>query len=92
MSWVHNIYRSVVGSIMFAMICTRWDITYVVRVIGWFMTNPDGEHWDGIKRIIKCIDGTSCGELCFGGSIMIYCQIYVDSIFLGNLDPRKTTS
>lgn len=81
MSWVHNIYRSVVGSIMFAMICTRWDITYVVRVIGWFMTNPDGEHWEGIKRIIKCIDGTSCGELCFGGSIMIYCQIYVDSIF-----------
>lgn len=56
------------------------------------MTNPDGEHWEGIKRIIKCIDGTSCGELCFGGSIMIYCQIYVDSIFLGNLDPRKTTS
>ena len=37
-------YASAVGSLMFAMICTRPDIVQTVGAISRFMTNPGEEH------------------------------------------------
>jgi ATP-binding cassette subfamily B (MDR/TAP) protein 1 len=33
-------YSSVVGSLMYAMICTRLDIAYAVGVVSQFLSNP----------------------------------------------------
>ena len=37
-------YASVVGSLMYAMVCTRPDIGYTVGVVSQYMSNPDREH------------------------------------------------
>ena len=37
---------SVMGSLMFAMICTRPDIAQAVRVVSRYMANPGREHWE----------------------------------------------
>ena len=37
-------YASVVGSLMYAMVCTRPDIGYAVGVVSRFMSNPGKEH------------------------------------------------
>ena len=37
-------YASVVGSLMYAMVCTRPDITHAVDVVSRFLTNPRKEH------------------------------------------------
>ena len=37
-------YASAVGSLMYAMVCTRLDIGYAVGVVSWFMSNPGKEH------------------------------------------------
>ena len=37
-------YTSVVGSLMFAMICTRPDIVYIVGVASRYMENSGREH------------------------------------------------
>ena len=42
-------YSSAVGSLMYAMICTRPDITYTVGVVIWFLTNPLKENWLAVK-------------------------------------------
>ena len=42
-------YSYVVGSLMYAMICTRSDIAYAVSVVSRFLSNPWKEPWVAIK-------------------------------------------
>ena len=42
-------YASAVGSLMYAMVCTRPDIGYAVGVVSRFMSNPGKEHWNAVK-------------------------------------------
>ena len=83
-------YASAVGSLMFAMICTRPDITQAVGVVSRYMANPGGEHWNAVKKILRYIRGTSNVALCYGGSDFIV-RGYVDLDFAGDLDKRKST-
>ena len=45
-------YASAVGSLMYAMVCTRPDIGYAVEVVSRFMSNPAREHWVVVKWIL----------------------------------------
>ena len=37
-------YALAVGSLMYAMVCTRPDIAHAVRVVSKFLSNPGKEH------------------------------------------------
>jgi hypothetical protein len=37
-------YASAVGSLMYAMVCTRPDIAHAVGVVSRFLSNPGKEH------------------------------------------------
>ncbi|GJY40070.1 retrovirus-related pol polyprotein from transposon TNT 1-94 [Tanacetum coccineum] len=52
-------YASAVGSLMFAMICTRPDIAHAVGVVSRYMVEPGRQHWEAVKRIFRYIKGTS---------------------------------
>ncbi|KAH9751503.1 hypothetical protein KPL71_014323 [Citrus sinensis] len=84
-------YASAVGSLMFAMICTRPDIEQAVGAVSRYMTNPGGEYWIVVKRIMRYIRGTFDVALCYGGSEFTV-KGYVDSDFAGDLDKRKSTT
>jgi ATP-binding cassette subfamily B (MDR/TAP) protein 1 len=84
-------YASAVGSLMFAMICTRPDIAQAVGAASRYMANPGREHWNTIKRILRYIKGTSDVALCYGGSEFTV-RGYVDSDFAGDLEKRKSTT
>ncbi|KAL3833987.1 hypothetical protein ACJIZ3_008723 [Penstemon smallii] len=71
-------YASAVGSLMFAMICTRPDIAQAVGAVSRYMANPD-------------IKGTSDATLCYWGSDFTV-RGYVDSDFAGDLDKSKSTT
>ena len=38
-------YASAVGSMMYAMLCTRLDIAYAVSDVSRFQANPGKKHW-----------------------------------------------
>lgn len=38
------LYASIVGSLMFAMICTKPDIAQAVRAVNRYMANPGRKH------------------------------------------------
>ena len=38
-------YASAVGSLMYAMVCTRPDIAHALGVVSRYMANPRKEHW-----------------------------------------------
>ena len=61
-------YASVVGSLMYAMVCTRPDIAHAVGVVSCFLSNSGKEYWHAVKWIFKYLRGTSRVCLCFGSS------------------------
>ena len=56
MSWVP--YSSFVGSLMYAVICTRPDICYVVSLVSRHQSNIGRDHWKAVKRIFRYLKGT----------------------------------
>ena len=51
-------YASVVGSLMYAMVCTRPDIAHAVGVVSRYMSHPGIEHWNAVKWILRYLRGT----------------------------------
>ena len=52
-------YLSAVGSLMYAMMCTRLDIFHVVRMASKYQSNPGQEHWKAVKRILRYLKATT---------------------------------
>ena len=46
-------YASAVGSLMYAMLCTRPDIYFVVGMVSRYQSDPGEEHWIAVKHIFK---------------------------------------
>lgn len=84
-------YASAVGSLMYAMVCTRPDIAHAVGVVSRFLSNPGREHWNAVKWVMRYLCGTSSLSLCFGTGKPILCG-YTDSDMAGDVDTRKSTS
>ncbi|KAJ9544159.1 hypothetical protein OSB04_023866 [Centaurea solstitialis] len=61
-------YASAIGSIMYAMLCTRPDVAYSVSVTSRYQQNPDEPHWVAVKNILKYLRRTKEMFLVFGGS------------------------
>ncbi|PHU20837.1 Cytochrome 82A3 [Capsicum chinense] len=53
---------------MYALVCTRPNISHAVGVVSRFFENPRKEHWEAFKWILRYLKGTSGDCLCFGGS------------------------
>ena len=45
-------YSSAIESLMYAMMCTRTDICYVVGLVSWFQSNPSLAHWKVVKQVL----------------------------------------
>ena len=45
-------YSSVVGSLMYAQVCTRPDIAFVVGLLGRYLSNPGSQHWKAAKKVL----------------------------------------
>ena len=84
-------YSSAVGSLMYAMVCTRPDIAHAVGVVSRFLSNPGKKHWEAVKWILRYLKGTSKLCLCYGGGDPIL-EGYTDADMAGDLDNRKSTS
>ncbi|XP_020081861.1 uncharacterized protein LOC109705542 [Ananas comosus] len=60
-------YASAIGSLMYAMLCTRPDIALAVSVTSRYQSNPGEEHWIAVKNILKYLRRTKDMFLVFGG-------------------------
>ncbi|MCE8502524.1 DDE-type integrase/transposase/recombinase, partial [Latilactobacillus sakei] len=84
-------YASAVGSLMYAMICTRPDIAKAVSVVSRFQSNPGEEHWTAVKRIFKYLRRTKHYCLVYGGNNLDLIG-YSDSDFQSDPDDSKSTT
>ena len=85
-------YSSAVGSLMYAMVLTRPDISHDVSLVSRFMANPGYEHWRVVQWIMRYLKGTLEVGLVYGGEDKKGHTLigYVDADFAGDLDKRRS--
>jgi hypothetical protein len=82
-------YSSAVGSLMYAMICTRPDLSYAVSMVSRYMANPGKEHWKAVQWIFRYLKGTADLCLHFGRNSSGVLG-YVDSDHGKDVDHRRS--
>ena len=60
-------YASVVGSLMYALVCTRPDIAHAMEVLSRYMSKLGKEHWTIVKRVFRYLCGTVDHVICYQG-------------------------
>lgn len=56
-------YASLVGSLMYANVCIRPDIAYIVGILSRFQSNPVEAHWSAAKKVLRYLQQTK-GYAC----------------------------
>lgn len=86
-----NWYQRAVGSLMYAMLCTRPDIAFAVSVVSRYSANPTKEHINAAKRILRYLRATIDHKLVFCGPLEALMG-YTDADWGGDYDTRRSTS
>nr|CAN61880.1 hypothetical protein VITISV_018026 [Vitis vinifera] len=84
-------YASVVGSLVYAQVCTRPDIAYIVGMLGRYLSNPGMDHWKKAKRVMRYLQRTKDCMLTYRRSSHLEIVGYSDSDFARCLDSRRST-
>ena len=84
-------YASVVGSLMYAQICTRPDISFAVGMLGRYQSNPGLDNWKAAKKVLRYLQGTKEYMLTYRRSDHLEVIGYSDSDYAGCVDTRKST-
>ncbi|XP_063797797.1 uncharacterized protein LOC134965222 [Pseudophryne corroboree] len=83
-------YQNVIGSLMYASIGTRPDITHVVNRASQFANNPGRQHWIAVKRILRYLKGTSSLKLKFTRSSDTSLKVFYDADLGSDEDDRSS--
>jgi ATP-binding cassette subfamily B (MDR/TAP) protein 1 len=82
-------YSSVVGSLMYAMVCSRPDLLYAMCLVSRYMSNPGKEYYRVVQCIFRYLRGTADSCLKFGRTDKGLIG-YVDSDYATDLDRRRS--
>jgi hypothetical protein len=89
----HVPYASTVGSLMYAMVCTRPDIAHEVGVLSRYMSKLGKENWTKVKRVFRYLHGTTGYGLCYQGrpglDRVLDIHGFVDEDWVGDLDRKR---
>ena len=85
-------YALIIGSLIYIMLCTRYDIVFVVSITSRYQSNLDEEHWMAVKNILKYLRRIKDIFLIFEGEEELRVQEFIDSDFMSDVDDRKSTS
>ena len=85
-------FQALIGSLVYASIATRPDISEAVGKLSQHMSKPNKEHWAAAKRVLRYIKGTLQFGLYFERSDNFELIGYSDADWAGDVDTRKSTS
>lgn len=76
---------------MYAMTRTRPDITYAVRRLSRYTSNPSTQRWHVIPRVFKYLKGTDHYGLSYLGYSLVL-EGYSNAIWISYLEDHSKTS
>ena len=83
-------HREAIGSLLYASISTRPDIATAVGILAQYVSNPKKQHWMGVKRVFRYLQGTKEYGLVLDGSQGVVLNGFVDSDWASDIDTRKS--
>ena len=84
-------YASAIGSLMYAMHCTRPDIAFTVCKLSRFISNPSVEHWKAIARVLGYLKKTMNLGLLYNKFPAVL-EGYTDASWITSTKDNKSTS
>ncbi|KAL5576981.1 hypothetical protein UlMin_018680 [Ulmus minor] len=85
-------YSSVVGSLMYAQVCTHQDISFAVAVLGRYLSDPGTSHWQAVKKVLRYLQGTKDHMLTYRRTNNLDIVGFCDANFGGCVDDKKSTT
>jgi len=59
-------YREAIGSLIYLAVATRPDIAFAITTLSQYLNNLGVSHWEGVKRILRYVCGTTTVKLTYG--------------------------
>jgi hypothetical protein len=85
-------YASAIGSIMYAMLCTRPDVSYALSVMSRYQSNYGEAHWTIVKNILKYLKRIKEALLVFEGEEELVVMGYSDASLQTYANDSKSQS
>ena len=86
-------YALAIGSIMYAMLCIRPDVSYALSISSRYQSNPSEPHWIAVKNILKYLRRTKDAFLIYGGlEEELVVNGYTDASFQSDKDDFRSQS
>jgi hypothetical protein len=85
-------YASAIGSIMYATLCTRLDVSNALSLTSRYQSDPGIEHCTAVKNILKYLKRTKDMFQIYGGDEELVIKGYVDASFNTDLNDSKSQS
>ena len=87
-----SMYQSMIGSLLYAAIATRPDISQIVGVLSKFNSCSNESHLSAVKRVFRYLKGTMSMGIRYCKSSKWDLVGFSDADWAGNLDDRRSTS
>ncbi|XP_071722165.1 secreted RxLR effector protein 161-like [Rutidosis leptorrhynchoides] len=85
-------YANVLGSIMYAQVCTRPDIAFATGLLGRYQSNLGRDHWVAAKKILRYLKITKDYMLIYRYVPNLQLVGYSYADFAGCQDDKKSTT
>ncbi|PIL22311.1 hypothetical protein GSI_14999 [Ganoderma sinense ZZ0214-1] len=85
-------YQSLIGSLMYAMLGTRPDISFAITRLSRYLSNPSPDHWNYALYILRYLQGTKSFKIHYKGASNDGLVAYLDSDWAEDKDDRHSTS
>ena len=85
-------YRAAVGSLVYAMTCTRPDLSWVVTKLSQSLSCPTSSEWTMLKQVFRYVKGTIDRKLTFTKTESLNLVGFSDSDYAADEKDRRSTT
>ena len=89
---IKHVYQPMVGSLMYAAITTRPDISFAVQTVSQFNLNPGPTHFTAVKRIFRYLRGTINLGIKYNPDRHSMIELFSDSDWGNSPDDRRSVT
>ena len=86
-----TLYKCAVGSLIYCMICTRPDLSWVVTKLSQY-NQPTENQWKAVKRVLRYLQSTTDLGLTFRKSEKLVLTGYCDASWAPDDDNRRSVT
>ena len=87
-----DLYREIVGSLMYLMIGTRPDLAYAVGYLSRYLSNHNRSHMNAALHVLRYLKYTSTIGISYSNTATLELTGYSDSDWASDLDTRRSTT